>query len=67
MTTATPLSIDWNDPTRDEVARHHYRYCLAQALAAVGECRAIVNGDPIDDNHELPLIEQLLIAASEAA
>lgn len=50
----------------NSVGRSYYCFCIEQALSAINQARALVNGDVIDSNHELPHIQRLLIDALEA-
>ena len=69
--TRPPKSIEAlggsSSATLDEMGRSYYLYCLETALFAVVQARTIVAGDPVETNHELPLIQQLLLEAYEAA
>ena len=56
-----------SDEMADTLGRSYYCYCLESALLAVHQARLIVAGDKVDENHELPLIEQLLVDAWEAS
>jgi hypothetical protein len=56
---------DPSDP--EDVGRSYYRFCLFSALNAVLHARALVAGDVVDSDHELPEIERLLREALEVA
>jgi hypothetical protein len=49
---------DADDP--NEVGRKSYMFCLDTALNCILQARSMMEGDPVDENHELPLIERLL-------
>lgn len=53
--------------TIDQVGRSYYIFCLETALAAIVNAHTLVTGDPVEDNHELPLIETLITTALEAS
>lgn len=55
------------DETIPGMGRSYYCFCLEQALVAVAQARALVKGDQVDTDHELPKIERLLVQALEAA
>lgn len=44
----------------DQLGRSYYAFCLEQALMCVHQARLLVKDDPVEENHELPLIEHLL-------
>lgn len=45
------------------LGRSYYTFCLETALTSVRQARMLVEGDPVDDDHELPAIERLLAEA----
>jgi hypothetical protein len=51
----------------DSVGRSYYCFCLENALTAIQQARALMKGDKVETNHELPKIEQLISEALEAS
>lgn len=51
----------------DSVGRSYYVACLEDALTNIDRARALVEGDVVDENHELPLIQAKLRDALEAS
>jgi hypothetical protein len=62
-----PKSLPVNPDSPESVGRSYYCFCLEQALMAICHARALVEGDAVDTNHELPLIQRLLQEALEAS
>lgn len=69
MTPTTPKSrdADLTQESLEVIGRSYYLFCLEQALANVLQARALMRGDVIDLNHELPEIQRLLEEAIEAS
>ena len=62
---ATPKSLQ-ADLTQDDlnlIGRSYYLFCLETALTSVRQARALVQGDVTDENHQLPVIEEMLHTA----
>lgn len=53
--------------TFDQMGRSYYIFCLEQALTNIKQARALVSGDIIERNHELPKIERILAEAIDAS
>lgn len=60
-------SIIENPDNANHVGRSYYCFCIEQALANILQARALVKGDIIDTNHELPQIQLALEQALEAS
>lgn len=56
-----------NDTDYEYIGRSYYIFCLEQALTNIEQARALVKGDMVDTDHELPKIEDLLKQAIEAS
>lgn len=55
------------DATLDQMGRSYYCFCLEQALVNIQQARALVQGDKVETNHELPAIEHMITEALEAS
>jgi hypothetical protein len=49
------------------LGRSYYCYCLESALSAIGQARALVKGDVVDENHQLAKIQGLIGDALDAS
>lgn len=67
MNTKPKSQISGLEADMNQMGRSYYCFCLENALSNICRARALVKGDRVDMDHELPRIETLLRQALDAS